>query len=82
LPGVGPEVTGVAQAWAPAAFGAAEVARLGSTTTSAESVRPRSSVTVTRKVTAPELGALIEAVALSAPTIVGGLTTGATTVQA
>ena len=81
-PGVGPEVTGKAQAALPATVGAAELARLGSTRTSAESVLFWLSVTVTRSVIDPELGAMTIADAVVAPTRAGGLEAGATTVQA
>lgn len=82
MPGVTPEVTGVEHAAPPADDGAALVVRLGSTTTSAASTRPWSSVTITRKVIDPEVGARTEAVAVSAPMTAGGLMVGETTVQA
>jgi len=76
--GVGPEVTGAAQAVAPAFAGAAEVALAELTTTSAASVRPWSSVTVTRTVNVPEAGAITVAVEVFAPVMAGGLAGGAT----
>src|SRR5688572_15216428 len=82
VPGVTPDVTGVAQAVSPADAGAADVVRVGSTTTSVASTRPRSSMTVTRSVIDPELGAMTVAAAVFAPTIAGGLIVGETTVQA
>ena len=79
--GVDPEVTGVAQGVLPADAGAALVARFGSTFTSAVSTRFRLSVTVSRRVIAPELGAMTVAVDVSAPAMAGGLVAGDTTVQ-
>ena len=81
-PGVGPEVTGVAQATVPADAGAALLARVGSRTMSALSERFWSSVTVRRSVTLPEAGAVSEALAVLAPEIAGGLVPGVTTVHA
>ena len=81
-PGVGPGVTAAAQATVPAEEGAAVVAELELTTRSALSDRPRVSVTITRNVTEPDVGAINVATALSAPRIAGGSTVGATTVQA
>ena len=82
VPGVGPEVTGVAQGAAPALAGASGGPLFGATVTSAKSVRPWSSVTVTRTVIEPEVGAMTVAVEVPAPVMEGGLTVGATTVQA
>ena len=78
---MGPEVTGVAQGVLPADAGAALAARFGSTFTSAVSTRFKLSVTVSRRVIAPELGATTVAVDVSAPTMAGGLVRGDTTVQ-
>jgi hypothetical protein len=82
IPGVGPEVTGVAQGAAPALAGAREVTLFGVTETSAKSVRPWSSVTATRTVIEPAVGAMTTAVEVPAPVIDGGLMVGATTVHA
>ena len=79
---MGPEVTGVAQAVMPALAGARLVALFGVTVTSAKSVRPWSSVTVTRTVKEFVVGAMTVAVAVLAPTMAGGLVSGATLVQA
>jgi hypothetical protein len=81
-PGVGPDTMAAVQAAEPAWAGAALVARLDSTSTVAESVRPWESVTVIRKVKLPVAGATTVAMALSAPRIAGGLTVGVTTVHA
>ena len=81
LPGVGPEVTAVAHGVVPADAGAALVARFGSTFTSAVSTRFRLSVTVSRRVIAPVLGAMTVAVDVSEPPMAGGLVAGDTTVQ-
>src|SRR5688572_5140541 len=66
IPGVGPEVTGVAQAAAPAVAGAGVLAREGSMRMSAESTRFWSSVTVKRSVKAVKAGAITEALAVLA----------------
>jgi hypothetical protein len=72
---------GVAQGVSPADAGAALVARVGSTFTSAVSTRFRLSVTVSRRVIAPEPGAMTVAVDVSAPAMAGGLVRGETTLQ-
>jgi hypothetical protein len=82
VPGVGPDVTGVAQAAVPAEEGAAVVADAGRTTTSALSLRPRLSFTVSRSVMLPEVGARTVTVRVSAPDNAGGLLAGDTTDQA
>ena len=82
VPGVGPEVTGLGQGVVPADAGAALLAPLDSTTTSAVSLWARSSVTVSLKVMEPLVGAITEAVDALAPLIGGGLFVGETTVQA
>ena len=82
IPGVGPEVTGVAQAAVPADAGAVLLARFGSTRISAESTRLWSSVTVKRSVNAVKAGAITEALAVLAPLMAGGLLAGDTTVHA
>jgi hypothetical protein len=74
-------MTAVAHGVLPADAGAALVARFGSTFTSAVSTRFRLSVTASRSVIAPELGAMTVAVDVSAPAIAGGFVTGDTTVQ-
>jgi hypothetical protein len=71
IPGVGPEVTGVAQAAVPAVTGAGLLARVGSTSTSAVSTRFWSSVTVNRIVTDVNAGATTEALAVLAPLMAG-----------
>jgi len=76
--GVVPDVTGAAQAVVPALADAEVVALAGRTMTSAESVRPWSSVTVTRTVSVPEAGAMTVAVDVVAPVIAGGLVGAAT----
>ena len=81
-PGVGPDTTGVAQGEVPALAGARLEALFEPMVTSATSVRPWSSVTVTRTTIEPDVGARTEAVAEFAPTIAGGLTVGSTTLQA
>ena len=82
--GVAPEATGVAQADValPAFAGASLSALLGPTVTSAKSVRPWSSVTVTRTVSVPDVGAMTVAVEEFAPVIAGGLVGGDTYAQA
>ena len=55
------------------AVGAADVAVVGVTTTSAVSCRPASSVTVRRTVKEPDEGATTVAVSVFAPTMPGGL---------
>jgi hypothetical protein len=80
--GVVPEVTGAAQAVVPALAGAEDVALAGLTTTSAESTRPWSSVTVTRTVRVPEVGATTVAVDVLAPVMAGGLVGAPTYCQA
>jgi hypothetical protein len=82
IPGVGPEVTGIAQGATPADAGAALLARDGSMRMSAESTRLWSSVTVNRSVTAVKAGAITEALAVLAPLMAGGLLAGDTTVHA
>ena len=74
-------MTGAAHGVLPAEAGAVLLARLGSTLTSAVSARLRLSVTVSRKVIDPELGATMVAVAVSSPTMAGGLVSGAMTVH-
>lgn len=81
-PGVGPEVTGAAHGVLPAFAGAWLVEPLGVTVTSALSLRPWLSVTVTRNLIAPKVGATTVAVLVSAPKMAGGLAVGSTTVQA
>ena len=80
-PGVGPEVTGVAQAAVPAEAGALLLARVGSSAMSAVWERFWSSVTVSRSVTASSAGATRDAEAVLAPVIAGGLDAGDTTAQ-
>ena len=70
-PGVGPEVTAAAQAVVPAAAGAWVVALLLPRITSALSTRPWSSVTTTRSVTEPVVGASTVAVLVLAPRMAG-----------
>ena len=74
--GVIPEVTGAVQAVEPALAGAEDVALAGPTTTSAESTRPWSSVTVTRTVRVPDVGATTVAIDVFAPVKAGGLAGG------
>lgn len=81
-PGVAPEVTGAAQGLLPAFAGAWLVALAGVTVTSALSIRPWLSVTVTRSLTDPEVGATTVAVLVLAPRMAGGLVVGSTTVHA
>ena len=80
--GVVPEVMGGAQAVLPPDAGASVDTPLGMTITCAESVRPRSSVTVTSRMTSPEVGAWTVALAVVDPEMAGGLLTGDTTDQA
>lgn len=80
--GVVPEVTGGAQAVVPAMAGAEDVALTEPTMTSAQSTRPWSSVTVTRTVSVPDVGATTVAVDVFAPVMAGGLAGGATYSQA
>jgi hypothetical protein len=80
--GVVPEVTGAAQGVVPALAGAEDTALTGPTRTSAQSARPWSSVTVTRTVSVPEVGATTVAVDVFAPVMAGGLPVGATYSQA
>ena len=75
-------MTGAAQAVTPALAGATLAALFVAMKTSAKSVRPRSSVTVTRTVIDPELGAMSVAVEVFAPPTTGGFTAGAVTDQA
>jgi hypothetical protein len=79
--GVGPEFTAVAQGVEPAEAGAELVVRPGSTTTSAVSMRPWSSVTVNRRPIGVTMGAITEAFAVFAPLTAGGLASGELTVQ-
>ena len=81
-PGVGPEVTGMAQGVLPEFEGAVLAAELVPSTTSAVSIRPWLSLTVTRSVTDPEVGAMTVAEEEFAPTMAGGSVSGDTTVQA
>jgi hypothetical protein len=78
-PGVTPETTGGAQAPLPAVAGASVDAEDEVIMTSAESVRPRLSVTVRRNVIDPAPGAATLAFAVSAPVMAGGFETGAVT---
>ena len=80
--GVGPGVMAAAQAADPALAGAELTVRVDSTTISAESVRACESVTVTRSVNEPTVGASTVADAVLAFSMAGGLSVGATTVQA
>lgn len=66
----------------PALEGAVLAAESLPSTTSAVSIFPWVSVTVTRSVTDPEVGAMTVADEELAPTMAGGLVSGATTVQA
>src|SRR5471032_2238125 len=65
--------TALRQAFVPAVEGAADVALAELTTTSAVSMRPASSVTVSRTVNEPEDGATTVAVLVFAPEILGGV---------
>ena len=82
--GVVPEVTGVAQAVValPALAGASLSTLVGPTMTSAVSIRPWSSVTVTRTVRFPEVGAMTVAVEVFAPVMAGGFVGKLTYAQA
>ena len=75
-------VTPAGQGVVPAKAGAEELARSGSTCTSAVSDLPRSSVTVRRRVIEVNTGATSDAVAVFAPERAGGLFAGDTTLQA
>ena len=81
-PGVGPDVTATGQGVAPAEAGAWVVAELAPTTTSAVSIRPWLSVTVTRRVTDPVVGTSTVALLVFAPRIAGEPAFGATMLQA
>ena len=80
-PGVMPEVTGAAQAVVPAVVGASLLADVLPTITSALSACPRLSVTVTRRVTVPTVGAMTVAELVFAPNRAGGFVVGAATVH-
>ena len=82
LVGVTPDVTGGAQAALPPEAGASVDTSSGMTMTRAASARPRSSVTVTSRITRPETGASTVAMAVVAPEIAGGLLAGDTNDQA
>src|SRR6185503_6662729 len=80
--GAGGVVLPAAQGVVPAVAGAALLARSGSTLTSAVSMRPRSSVTVSRRVTEEKTGAVSDTDEVLAPVMAGGLFAGETTLQA
>jgi hypothetical protein len=80
--GVGPETTATAQAVPPAETGALELMLVGPISTSAVSTLFWLSVTVSRNVIDPEVGAMTVADWVFAPTMAGGFTSGAMTVQA
>ena len=79
--GVGPDVTGEAQALVPALAGAGLDTPSGSMSTAVLSVRPRLSVTVRFSSMDPVAGARMLAIAVSPWVMEGGLSAGAVTVH-